>query len=163
MLNKLKRSLRPWVRGIQRRGQYPILLPGHRLTETGIHTPDGADRPLDAPLRSALALCDGSRTLAEVARQAGITRAQLIRAHEDGLLLFWRSPLPAELPRLTHAPHSIILSPHLDDAALSCGGRMLGDSRYWWSTCLTADAGGGFRTRSTTPHASRKSVTRKRR
>jgi len=149
MLNKLKRSLRPWVRGIQRRGQYPILLPGHRLTETGVHTPDGADRPLDAPLRSALALCDGSRTLADVARQAGITRAQLIRAHEDGLLLFWRSSLPAELPRLTHAPHSIILSPHLDDAALSCGGRMLGDKSVlvvnvfnrgcWWRFPYTLD------------------------
>ena len=149
MLSKVKSSLRPWVRGVQRRRQFPVLLPGHRLTETGVHTPDGNDRPLDPELRSALALCDGSRTLAQVARQARITRARLIRAHDDGLLLFWRSALPRETPNLTHAPHSIILSPHLDDAALSCGGRMLGDQSVlvvnvfnrgcWWRFPWTLD------------------------
>src|SRR5439155_8198327 len=99
------------------------------LTDEGVQTVDGAARPLAPELTRALRLCDGTRTLAQITREAGIARADLIRAHDDGLLLMWRAPVPAAQPpaAMGHAPHSIILSPHLDDAALSCGGRMLGD------------------------------------
>jgi LmbE family N-acetylglucosaminyl deacetylase len=149
MLSTVKASLRRFIRGVQRGGQYPVLLPNHRLTDTGVATPDGNSRPLDPRLKSALALCDGTRTLSQVARQSRFPRGELIRAHDDGLLLFWRSALPRELPQLQHAPHSIILSPHLDDAALSCGGRMLGDQSVlvvnvfnhgcWWRFPWTLD------------------------
>jgi LmbE family N-acetylglucosaminyl deacetylase len=89
---------------------------------------DGSRRPVAPGLVRALALCDGRRTLAEVARTAGVAKADLIRAQDDGLILIWRSPVPAEAPRQAHhSLHSIIVAPHPDDAALSCGGRMLGD------------------------------------
>jgi len=128
LVQKAKNYLRRHVRAIQRGGQYPVLVPGHTLTDAGVQTVDGATRAIAPELSRALKLCDGKRTLAHVARQAKIARTDLIRAHEDGLLLMWRAPVPAEAPSaLGHAPHSIILSPHLDDAALSCGGRMLGD------------------------------------
>jgi LmbE family N-acetylglucosaminyl deacetylase len=128
LVQKAKNYLRRHVRAIQRGGQYPVLVPGHTPTDAGVHMLDGGSRALAPELSRALKLCDGTRTLAQVARQAKIARTDLIRAHEDGLILMWRSPVPAEAPAsLGHAPHSIILSPHLDDAALSCGGRMLGD------------------------------------
>src|SRR5258706_4845076 len=129
MLDKIKTYLRRHVRGFQRARQYPVLLPGHALTDEGVETVDGAARPLAPELRRALSLCDGTRTLAAVAREAGIARADMIRAHDEALLLMWRAPVPVAEPpaAMGHAPHSIILSPHLDDAALSCGGRMLGD------------------------------------
>ncbi len=129
MLDKIKTYLRRHVRGFQRARQYPVLLPGHALTDEGVETVDGAARPLAPELKRALSLCDGTRTLAQVAREAGIAKADLIRAHDEALLLMWRAPVSAAQPpaAMGHAPHSIILSPHLDDAALSCGGRMLGD------------------------------------
>ncbi|HEY7119584.1 MAG TPA: hypothetical protein VH475_23535 [Tepidisphaeraceae bacterium] len=113
MIARAKDFLRRRVRGWQRRGQYPLRLPQEAAP--------------DARWRQALEACDGRRTLAEVAREAGLSRAQLIEAHDQGLLLIWRSPVPPDAPRLDHPPHAIICSPHPDDAALSCGGRMLGD------------------------------------
>lgn len=128
MLSKAKNFLRRHVRAIQRTGQYPVLVPGHTPTEAGVQTVDGATRAIAPELSRALGLCDGTRTMNQVAKQSRVARTELIRAHEDGLLLMWRSPVPATPPvAIGHAPHSIILSPHLDDAALSCGGRMLGD------------------------------------
>jgi LmbE family N-acetylglucosaminyl deacetylase len=78
-------------------------------------------------VRRVLGLADGTRTLAEIRRALKVSAAELIRAQDEGLVLFWPKPVPAEAPRAGHAPHAIIVSPHLDDAALSCGGRMLGD------------------------------------
>lgn len=127
MLNKAKDYLRRRVRAMQRSGQYPLLLPHHTLTQTGLITVDGATVTLGPALKQALSVCDGRRTLGEVARQAVVPKAHLVKAQDDGLLLIWRSALPADLPGRQHHPHSIIVSPHLDDAALSCGGRMLGD------------------------------------
>jgi LmbE family N-acetylglucosaminyl deacetylase len=127
MLNQAKDYLRRHVRAAQRARQFPVRLPHHEVTATGLRSVDGTDRPLPSSLRSALTLADGTRTLREIARASRIAPADLIRAQDDGLLLIWREPVPAEPPKATHAPHSIIVSPHLDDAALSCGGRMLGD------------------------------------
>src|SRR5258706_15154402 len=130
MLDKIKTYLRRHVRGFQRARQYPVLLPGHALTDEGVETVDGAARPLAPELKRALSLCDGTRTLAQVAREAGIAKADLMRAHDEALLLMWRAevPAPEPPPAMGHAPHSIILSPHLDDPDLSCRGRMLGDA-----------------------------------
>jgi LmbE family N-acetylglucosaminyl deacetylase len=127
MLSKVKDFLRRRVRGAQRAGQYPLLLPHHALTESGIRTISGDCVPLSPAIREALALCDGQTRLREVAKRAGVSKADLIKAQDDGLVLIWRSAVPPEAPTVAHHPHSIIVSPHLDDAALSCGGRMLGD------------------------------------
>jgi LmbE family N-acetylglucosaminyl deacetylase len=128
MLDKAKTFLRRHVRAFRRAVQYPVLVPGHTPTDAGVQTVDGATRAVAPDLAQALRLCDGTRTSKQVTKQARIGATDLIRAHEDGLVLIWRSPVPAAAPAaMGHAPHSIILSPHLDDAALSCGGRMLGD------------------------------------
>jgi LmbE family N-acetylglucosaminyl deacetylase len=127
MLSKVKDYLRRRVRGVQRGGQYPLLLPHHALTERGVRTINGDEVAIDAGLKTALGLCNGQRKLSEVVREAGVSRAELIKAQDDGLVLFWRGAVPAQAPATEHHPHAIIVSPHLDDAALSCGGRMLGD------------------------------------
>jgi LmbE family N-acetylglucosaminyl deacetylase len=127
MLSKVKDYLRRRVRGVQRGGQYPLLLPHHAITEKGVRTINGDEVAIEAGVKKALGLCNGQRTLSEVVREAGVSRAELIKAQDDGLVLFWRSAVPATAPAMEHHPHSIIVSPHLDDAALSCGGRMLGD------------------------------------
>ncbi len=127
MLSKVKDFLRRQVRGTQRAGQYPLLLPHHTLTDTGIRTVNGDHVALPPPIRAILALCDGRTRLADVAKKAGASKADLIKAQDDGLVLIWRSAVPSQPPATSHHPHSIIVSPHLDDAALSCGGRMLGD------------------------------------
>lgn len=127
MLSKFKDYLRRRVRGAQRGGQYPMLLPHHALTEKGVRTINGEEVAIEERVKKALGLCNGQRTLSEVVREAGVSRAELIKAQDDGLVLFWRTAVPAQAPAMEHHPHSIIVSPHLDDAALSCGGRMLGD------------------------------------
>lgn len=127
MLSKVKDFLRRRVRGAQRAGQYPLLLPHHTLTERGIRTVNGEMVALSPAIRAILARCDGRTRLAEAAKKAGVSKADLIKAQDDGLVLIWRSQVPADAPPMSHQPHSIIVSPHLDDAALSCGGRMLGD------------------------------------
>jgi LmbE family N-acetylglucosaminyl deacetylase len=134
---------------MQRGGQYPLLLPHHSVEGGRLRSVDGADLELPPALALALSLCDGQRTLATVVREAGISAAELIKAHDDGLILIWRRPVPAEPPTPGHAPHSVIVSPHLDDAALSCGGRLLGDESVlvlnvfsrsaWWRFPHTAE------------------------
>jgi LmbE family N-acetylglucosaminyl deacetylase len=148
MLAKAKDYIRRRLRGMQRGGQYPLLLPHHVLAEDGLETVNGDRVALGAGLKRALGLCDGSRRLAEIAREAGVGRSELIKAQDDGLVLIWRSEVPIKLPALGHHPHSIIVSPHLDDAALSCGGRMLGNQAVlvlnivsktaWWRFGETA-------------------------
>jgi len=149
MLNKAKDFLRRRVRAVQRAGQYPVLLPHHAVNDAGIASVNGESRALPSTMRKALSLCDGGRSLAEVARQAGVAKADLIRAQDEGLLIVWRSPVPADVPQSQHPPHSIIVSPHLDDAALCCGGRMLGDEAVrvvnvfsrgaWWRFAFTPE------------------------
>lgn len=136
MLDGLKTLVRRRVRGFQRAGHYPVLLPHHRLTAGGVVSPgqggaggDGAPRERALPPRwaQALALCDGTRKASDVARRSGVSAADLIAMHDQGLIVLWRGPVPPAPPKLEHQPHAILLSPHPDDAALSCGGRMLGD------------------------------------
>jgi len=127
MLSKAKDFLRRQVRGAQRASQYPLLLPHHTLTETGIKTISGDNVPLSPTTRAILAQSDGRTRLADIAKKAKASKADVIKTQDDGLILIWRSEVPAEAPQISHHPHSIVISPHLDDAALSCGGRMLGD------------------------------------
>jgi LmbE family N-acetylglucosaminyl deacetylase len=151
MLSKAKTYLRRRLRAAQRGHHYPLLLPHHQITGTTLHSLDNSEHLLDPRLAAALKLCDGTRTLAAVSRETKLPRPDLIRAHDDGLLLFWHRPIPASPPAEPHALHGVILSPHLDDAALSCGGRMLGDASLlvlnaftrsvWWRFPFTpADA-----------------------
>src|SRR5579862_4065223 len=110
----MKNFLRSILRGKWR----PIAVPHHRLFD-----------PDDAAMENVLSLCDGSRTLAEVPHISGLSRLDLLRMAHRGLLLLWPQP-PAPPP--TGEPKIIIVSPHLDDAALSLGGQML----RWKSDCL---------------------------
>jgi hypothetical protein len=129
VLTRAKNYLRRRLRSLQRASQYPLLLPHHTITDGNLHSIDGTTHPLTPSLAKSLSLCDGQRTLARVATESAAPKSDLIEAHDDGLLLFWHKPVPTETPVLPpgHSPHAICLSPHLDDAALSCGGRMLGD------------------------------------
>jgi hypothetical protein len=90
MLDKAKDFLRRRVRGMQRASQYPLLLPHHTLTQDGLTTVEGTTVKLDAALKKALTLCDGKRTLSQIAHEANIARAEIIKAHDDGLILIWR-------------------------------------------------------------------------
>jgi LmbE family N-acetylglucosaminyl deacetylase len=140
MLAEAKNFVRRRIRAAQRGGQFPILLPHYRLDGEALCAADGSDRRLDPRLAAALRLCDGRHTLAAVARESGVARHDLIRAHDDGLLLFWRSALTVDAPPAPHALHGVIVSPHPDDAALSCGGRMLGDHALLVVNCFTRSA-----------------------
>jgi LmbE family N-acetylglucosaminyl deacetylase len=129
VLARAKNYLRRRLRSLQRAKQYPLLLPHHTIADGILRSIDGSGRPLAPAMAKSLFLCDGQRTLARVARESATAKSDLIQAHDDGLLLFWHKPVPVEPPTLPpgHSPHAICLSPHLDDAALSCGGRMVGD------------------------------------
>jgi LmbE family N-acetylglucosaminyl deacetylase len=128
VLARVRNFVRRRVRAIQRGGQFPLLLPHHTIVDGSLRSVDGSSRAVSPALAKALGRCDGRRTLAQVANEAGVGRAELIGAHDEGLVLFWHRAVTnsAEEAAGPH-PHGVILSPHLDDAALSCGGRMLGD------------------------------------
>jgi LmbE family N-acetylglucosaminyl deacetylase len=61
----------------------------------------------------------------DIAREAGVSRGELIGMQDRGALVVWRSKVPVAPPTVDR-PTTVIVSPHPDDAALSCGGRMLG-------------------------------------
>lgn len=140
MLAETKNYLRRQLRAAERGGQFPILVPHYTVDADLLRAADGSERPLDPRLDAALRLCDGHHTLANIARQTRLPRPDLIRAHDDGLLLFWPRPVPPDPPPTPHALHGVILSPHPDDAALSCGGRMLGDHALLVLNCFTRSA-----------------------
>src|SRR5438874_2086181 len=106
MLSKAKDFLRRGIRGMQRGGLYPLLLPHHRLTQAGLITVNGDAILLSAGLKKALSLCDGRRTLREAARQSGVSKSEIIKAQDDGLVIIWRSPVPAAGAQMQHHPHS---------------------------------------------------------
>ena len=124
-MSEFKNRIRRLVRAIQRAGRFPILLPHHRLETSDIEVMGQGRRDLTEAQTRALGLCDGTNTAADVARTAGVPKSWLVQAQDEGLLILWRVPIPREPPKLITQPQNIILSPHPDDAALSCGGRML--------------------------------------
>jgi len=127
MLSSLKTRLRRLIRGYQRSALYPVLLPHHKLTDTGVKPLHLPERELAEPVRRALSFCDGSHTLAEVAEAASASRSHLIAAQEGELILLWPQQVPSAAPVMSEPAkiRAIILSPHPDDAALSLGGLML--------------------------------------
>jgi LmbE family N-acetylglucosaminyl deacetylase len=124
-MTEMKNRVRRFLRGIQRASHFPILLPHHRLEPYAIEPQGQPRRELTAEQTAALRLADGTRTLSQISREAKAPKSWLIQAHDEGLLILWRSPIPRDPPTLSANPQSIILSPHPDDAALSCGGRIL--------------------------------------
>ena len=123
--NLARRLLGPHAKAILRGHWYPILLPHHHLVDGGFSTLGGPIIPRPANILAALKLCDGTRTLTEVCNDSGISAATMVQEEDADTLMLWpeRSWLdPHRAPVLTEG---IILSPHLDDAALSMGSAML--------------------------------------
>src|SRR2546421_8134069 len=121
MLNSLKTWAKSWMLG----NWYPILLPHCRISNDSLTTLDN-DKPrlLTPELVAALNLCDGTRTLAKLSHSANVSR-RIIAEERTRTLLLWPHPVPAAPPQLHGAARTIIVSPHLDDAALSLGALML--------------------------------------
>jgi hypothetical protein len=115
-----------------RTGDHALLLPHFQLGPDGLLDVEGKVHRLAPRLEAALRLCDGTRTLEEVAREARVPPRDLIREHEKGRLILWRSA-PGEGPATSEGPPAhVIVSPHLDDAALSLGASLLaGPARSW--------------------------------
>src|SRR2546429_8940891 len=117
-------GVRTSTKAMLRRHWLPILLPHHRVTDAGLSTLGGAPKSLPRALLAALSLCDATRTLADVAEAAGISPRDLIEQDHAGTVLLWPhrpwvEPRPVGPPAM-----GAILSPHLDDAALSMGAAM---------------------------------------
>ncbi len=147
-----------------RENWYPILLPDYRIVDGGLSNCFGPPDPLPPELLAGLALCDGRRKLRDVASSSGVSCARLAAQEDAGTLVLW----PPEPRRRTAIPPAnlptelsgflpdeiIILSPHLDDAALSLGGLMLQQKAFrakctvvdifsrvsWWRFDLSEDA-----------------------
>jgi hypothetical protein len=111
-------GLRNLARRIVQRSWYPILIPYFRIV-------DGAMSSRARDLVEAMALCDGTRTLAAVswASKVSVSRLYAETEAEQGMLLLWDRPLRPMVNYRT--PQAVLLSPHLDDAALSLGRLML--------------------------------------
>ena len=111
-------SIRRFVRGFRRAHDYPILLPHFVLTQDGVRGLDGSFERLPEKVIHALRLCDGTRRLHAVARESGASKFRLMQLHDQGKIILWFTSLyetAADQSRVT----SIVVSPHLDDAALS--------------------------------------------
>ena len=132
MLTPVTQFVRRYVRGLRRSGSYPILLPHFTLTEDGVRNLDGTLQPLSRPALDALRLCDGSRTLGQVARESGMSKLRLMEMHDRGEIILWGSAPHAHEPDASDVT-SVIVSPHMDDAALSAfslmGNRVEADSQ----------------------------------
>ena len=115
--------MRRWRR-LRRRDGHALLLPHFQLRPGGLLDLEGRVRPLAPELEAALKLCDGTRTLGEVARAAGVSPKLLLRQYELGTLVLWRNALEGPPPE-GDPPAHVVVSPHLDDAALSLGASML--------------------------------------
>src|SRR3954468_555082 len=105
MLGGLKNWMRRRVRGVQRAGQFPLLLPHHRvMEESEIKRGVGVSERM----RRGLDLCDGTRTLGEGAQRAGVAKAELIEMQDRGAVLIWHSPVPAALPKVQLVQNIIV-------------------------------------------------------
>ena len=129
MLNRAKniarRLIGPHAKAILRGHWYPHLLPHHQLMDGGISTLGGPIRPKPAPLLGALKHCDGTRTLSEICSDTGVAATALIHEEEEDTIMLWPERPGVDPHRAPILTEGIILSPHLDDAALSMGSAML--------------------------------------
>jgi len=122
------------LRAVAKGGQYPILLPHVELVQAagGLRTPDmvgGAVHHASPSLLAGLSLCDGTRTLRQICRTAGISGIELISLRRQGLLIFWPSPLGQMAQDVDGGAIEFIISPHPDDAALSAAAILAGAGR----------------------------------
>jgi LmbE family N-acetylglucosaminyl deacetylase len=129
MLNRAKKFARRMI-GSQAKailhGQWcPTLLPHHLVLSGGVSTLGGTIRPMPGDLLAALKLCDGTRTLTEVAEQSHVAAQRIVNEEENDLIVLWPERLKTEAYRGPLLTEGVILSPHLDDAALSMGSAML--------------------------------------
>lgn len=120
----------PWRRP-RRTGDYPLLLPHFQLRPGELVDLEGRAHRLAPELEAALRLCSGTRTLGQVARASGVSPRLLLRQHARGRLLLWRSAVDDAVPD-DAAPANVVVSPHLDDAALSLGATMLDGPAGSW-------------------------------
>lgn len=121
----LLEALRP------RSGDFALLLPHFQLRPGRLIDVEEREQALGPELELALRLCDGTRTLGAIAAEAKVSQRALLKQHARGRIVLWRS-VPATLPRDETPPARIVVSPHLDDAALSLGASMLtGEAREW--------------------------------
>jgi len=127
MITGTKNFLRRQLRLIRGGCQYPVLMPQERVVDGGLQTLDRPVQPQPAEVVDALRLCDGTRTLAEVARESGATRSALLELVEAESLLMWRGPVRSDLALAQggRSVRAVVVSPHPDDAPLCLGGMML--------------------------------------
>ena len=123
--NLARRLIGTRAKSILRGSWYPMLLPHHQLVDDGISTLGGPVQLKPSRLLHALRLCDGTRTLKEAAWQGGVTAQALIEEDEADIILLWPERPKLGSERGQSVTDGIILSPHLDDAALSLGSMML--------------------------------------
>ena len=109
---------------------YPLLLPHHQLVDGGFSTLGGPIKRTPPQILTALKLCDGTRTLSEISAQTGVSPQKLLKEEDADTLVLWpERPRPAT--QTGHAmTRGVVVSPHLDDAALSMGSAMLSAAKH---------------------------------
>ena len=75
---------------------------------------------LEVPELALFDAIDGTRTVAQLCANDSERLASLRRWHQAGLI-----DLVPPLPPVPRHPHVVVVEPHLDDAVLSTGGRLL--------------------------------------
>ena len=127
MFNGLKSQVKQWTR----RNWTPILLPQYQVRDGGIMHLEGAINPairqLSSEIIAALLLCDGKTSAREITGRSKVSMSQLLELEKEQVILFWPNENRTIATRTE--PEAIILSPHLDDAALSIGSYMLAMGR----------------------------------
>ncbi len=107
-----------------------MLLPHHQLLEGGFSTLGGPIKLKPRDLMGAMKLCDGTRTLSEISAKTGVSAQRLLQEEDADTLLLWPERARPALPSTHTVTRGIIVSPHLDDAALSMGAAMLSAAQH---------------------------------
>ena len=129
MPTRINSLLRRHVRAIRRAEHFPVLLPHFQIVPGGAQTLQRVPERLSPATEYALRLCDGGRTLREVAQIAGISTATLLKQHDASRIILWHSSLgTCENLRNGKSIDHIILAPHPDDAVLSLGAELLAET-----------------------------------
>ena len=118
MPSRIYQFVRRHLRALKRAQSYPILLPHFTVSDDEVRGVDGSRAPISPALAKALRLSDGSRRLSAVAKSSGATVEDLLQQYDQGRIILWKERIEEPF-----APedrfHTIVMSPHPDDAALS--------------------------------------------